>query len=231
MHGRQQTASILTPGAGRPLAALNMTVTQLGKAEVTRPSVSDHRGPWLDVISYEGMERIRGSISQRRHPASPDSLRLSNLYRDTSEGLLAFGPTARKLWLLTTDVGLVDLDPPGQPVAAWAYQHRSQAVKHGPCGLVRPDVQHALDVQRRDTVLGRGEQPAHTEPYRQRGPRAIEDRACRHRGAGIALRAPESAVAHAPTTGMAAVRAHKSVAPSQPLQVVEAVGVRRKPGV
>ena len=49
--------------------------------------------------------------------------------------------------------------------------------------LVRADLQSPLQAQRRHPVLGRGEQPAHSEPRRQRYPRPAGNRACRHRGA------------------------------------------------
>lgn len=58
------------------------------------------------MIFDETMERIRGSISERRHPATPDPLRLSDLHRDGGEGLLAFRPTAWQPRLFTTVLGI-----------------------------------------------------------------------------------------------------------------------------
>ena len=55
-----------------------------------------------------------------------------------------------------------------------------------------------LQAQRRDAVLARGEQPAGGEPYRERGARAVEDGARRHRGTVAAPRAHEAAIAEPP---------------------------------
>jgi hypothetical protein len=71
-----------------------------------------------------------------------------------------------------------------------AHRHRPQPVQHRPRCLVGADLQRALQAQRGDAVLLRGEHPAGGEPHRQRRPPAVEQRACRHRGplaAGCAL--------------------------------------------
>src|SRR5271170_417549 len=57
----------------------------------------------------------------------------------------------------------------------------------------------------------------------------IEDGACHHGGALSASRALISAVAKPPSTGASTARADKAARPSQPFQVVQAIGIGREP--
>src|SRR5450755_2701785 len=53
----QQLAGVLPAGAGGPLAAPDMGVTEPGDPVVAHPAVGDHRRPWLDVAGEEGAQR------------------------------------------------------------------------------------------------------------------------------------------------------------------------------
>src|SRR5665647_1392140 len=127
------------------------------------------------------------------------------------------------------DEGLIDLHRPGQPLPARAHQHRAQPMQHRPRGLVGPDLQPALQTQCRDAPFVAGKQPARREPHRQRRARPVEDRARCSRRAGLAFGALEPAVTEPPAPGVAATRTHEASRPAQPLQVVQAVHIGRKP--
>src|SRR6266567_1612990 len=117
------------------------------------------------------------------------------------------------------------------PSASTAMQHRPQPAQQRPRGLVRADLQGPLQAQRRDAVLLRGEQPARGEPYGQRRPRPVEDRARRHRGPRTAPGAFQAAIAKPPARAVPAARADETARPAQPLQVVQAVLVGAEPGL
>src|SRR5580692_10043191 len=50
----QQRAGVLPAGAGGPLAAPDMGITEPGDPVVAHPGVGDHRRAWLDVAGQEG---------------------------------------------------------------------------------------------------------------------------------------------------------------------------------
>src|SRR5664280_1649890 len=103
-----------------------------------------------------------------------------------------------------------------------------------PCrsgGRVGADLQRPLQAQRRDAVLLRSEHPASSEPHRQRRPPLVEQGARGHRGTRPAAGALVPAITDRPPTGVVAARAHEAVRSAQPLQVVQAVGVGREPGL
>ena len=139
--------------------------------------------------------------------------------------------SAKGWWTMAANVGFVYFHSTREPLTARAHEYRTDAVKHGPGGLVRTNLQRPLEAQRRDTVLRRGEMPADSEPDAQRRAGAMEDRARRHRGTGAAPRTFEPAVAHAPPADVAAAWAHKPSGPSKSLQVVEVVSIGGEPGV
>jgi len=65
----------------------------------------------------------------------------------------------------------------------------------------------------------------------KRRPRPVEDRPGRDRGAVTADGAHEPTVAKPPAIALPAVRAHEAFRPAKPLEVVEAGGISREPGL
>ena len=187
--------------------------------------------PRLDVPGDERVQRGGGPVAQDRHPAPAVPTRLPDLYGHAHQGFLTLGPPAGQPRLLTADVGFVHLDCAGQPVPAQAHQHRTQPVQHRPRRLVRADLQRPLQAQRRDPVLLRREHPAGREPHGQRGPPPVEQRPGRDRGPRPAACALVAAIGDGPPAEMPAVRADEAFWPAQPVQVVQAVSVRREPGL
>jgi hypothetical protein len=88
-----------------------------------------------------------------------------------------------------------------------------------------------LQAQSRDAVLLRGEHPAGREPHGERRPPTIEQSACRYRGPGAARPALVAVIRETPPAGLSAPRTDEAVGPAQPVQVVQAVGIGRKPGL
>src|SRR5665647_392755 len=92
-------------------------------------------------------------------------------------------------------------------------------------GSSAPNARPARRLQRARSSTGR----ARREPHRQRRARPVEDRARCSRRAGLAFGALEPAVTEPPAPGVAATRTHEASRPAQPLQVVQAVHIGRKP--
>ena len=238
-HRLASDATRCTPGSSLPmsstqrlggaLAAPIMRVADLVDAQVTGPSVGDHRGPWGDVVGDERVQRAGGAIRDDAHPAPSETLGRLDFHSNGDQRLLALGPAAGQPGLLTADIGLVDLHLPGQQFSTGPDQHRTQPVQHRPRGLVRPDLKRALQAQRGDAVLGGRERPARVEPHRQRRTRSVEDRARGDRRAVRARGALPPAVRQPPTVDVPALIADEPVRPAQPRQVVPAVRVRAEP--
>src|ERR1019366_7586721 len=93
------------------------------------------------------------------------------------------------------------------------------------------DLQRALQAQRRDAVLLRGEHPARREPHGQRRPPAIEECPCRHRCPAAAGCALVAAIGRSPPPGMPAPRADEALRPPQPVQIIQAVSIGPEPGL
>lgn len=95
--------------------------------------------------------------------------------------------------------------------------------------VVRNNLKPALQAQRRDPVLGRGDFATCLEPHRQRPPPPVELRARGHGRPSIAARAFETAVRGPPARGVSAATADEAVRPAQPLQIVPTIRVRAEP--
>jgi hypothetical protein len=145
--------------------------------------------------------------------------------------LLALGPAAAQPGLPTPNVGLVYLDDPSEPFTPRAHQHRSQPMQHRPRRLVGTDLQCSLQAQRGDAILAAGEEPAGSEPDRQRRAGPVEDRTRCHRRAAAAPGALEPSVGQPPAPILAASWANEAGGPSQPFQVVQTIGISPEPGL
>ena len=100
MDGGQQLAGILAAGPGGPLAAPLVGIAEAIQPAVALPGVRDDPRARPDVTGDEGMQRSSRRVSQDRHPAPADPLRLPHPGRDAGEHLLAPGPAAAQARLL-----------------------------------------------------------------------------------------------------------------------------------
>src|SRR6266511_1520453 len=96
---------------------------------------------------------------------------------------------------------------------------------------VRADLERAVQALGGDAVLLRGEHPAGREPHGERRSPAIEEGPCRHRGPATAGGTLVAAIGDRPSASVTAPRADEALGPPQPVQVVQAVGVGREPGL
>jgi hypothetical protein len=115
-----------------------------------------------------------------------------------------------------TDIGFVDLHRAGDPVT-FGPPHRSpQLVQQDEGGLVSAQAELALHLQSRETGRVGGHEIARREPQGQRQPRAVQDRAGRHRrlvptGSALEQRPPRQR----PGLPAAARRAAKALRPTR----------------
>lgn len=136
MHPRQQLVDVRAPSPSSSLAARLVGIAKLVDALVTGPTVGDHGSLGFDVVGDESVQRRPGGVLQRCHPAPTQSAAGGDLHSDPGLDFLALGAVAGQSGFLTTNVGLIDPDNSGQPLASWPHQHRSQPMQHRPrCGV------------------------------------------------------------------------------------------------
>ena len=127
------------------------------------------------------------------------------------------------------DERLVQFNDPGEQVALGADHGPAQLVQPRPRRLIRPEPERLLQAQRGDPVLLRGHEPHRGKPRRDRGVRAVKDRARRHRGLAPTLHAHPQRPRRAPRSITTADRAHEPLRPPQPSQVLQARHVAGEP--
>lgn len=196
---------------------------------IAGPGVGDERRSLFDVLGDQALRRGRRRVGERSHAAPTESSGFSELGGHADQDLLAPLSAATKPGFLATEVGLVDLNSAGEPVAPGRDEHRAEPVQHRPGRLVGAELKGSLQAPRRDPVLRRRELPAHREPHRERRPAAVEQRACRHGRLPVAAGALEAPPGHEPATRVLAPRADEALRPAQPCEVVEAVGIGWEP--
>ena len=161
-------------------------------------------------------------------PDTPESLGILDLDGDRDDRLgLGLAPLTAALH--PADVPLVNLDVTRQPFAARTDHDHAIAVEHRPRGLVGAEPERSLNPQCRDAVLLTGHLSRGREPQPKRGTGAMKDRACSHRRLAPADSALPAPVAKAPPVPTRAARTAHPVGPAQPLKVVEARELVRKP--
>jgi hypothetical protein len=84
--------------------------------------------------------------------------------------------------MFPAQIGIVDLDPAGQLATRFTLRHGVQQLVFDPPRRAIAHAEMAHQFQRRDVVLGLGQQMHGQKPDRQRQLRGREDRAGRRRG-------------------------------------------------
>lgn len=174
---------------------------------------------------------MRRGVHQRCNPAPPVASGLFDLHRDARQHLVALAPPTANTRISTADEGLIYLNRAGKSFAPRADKHRPETMEHGPHGLVGADLESPLQAQRSDPVLAGGEEPAGGEPHGQGRTCPVEDRSCGYRSAGTTTGALEPSVRQSPATDLEACRANEPGRPTQPLEIVQAVGIGPEPSL
>jgi len=188
---------------------------------VRYPPVGNDDGARLDVIEQERPQRRCLCVGDDAEPAPPESLGTEQLNGRRHEHL-SRGASPPLPGLGSANEGLIHLDISGKPIATWAHHRCPEAVQHRPGCLVGAESQEPVQRLSRDPVLRRCHVPGGCKPDREWGPGAVEEGPRGHRHSTPAALAPEPPVAHPPTAGSLAARAHEPVGPPQPLEVIEA---------
>ena len=187
------------------------TVYVVGPAgrRVALETVGEHHRARLDAAEQKRPQRRSARVADDLHATPPEALGSpldSDLDQDLSERA-----TARDTRLWPSEEGLVGLDGTREPVSPGTDHRTAVAMQHRPGRLGGTDLEHALQTERRDTLLVARHGPYRGEPHRERGPRSVEDRPCRRRQApGTAAARPTPVVKQPPDH----LSAHREQKPS-----------------
>ena len=126
------------------------------------------------------MQRIGGGIA---NPTEPNAAHASAvlLGRDDDQRLLEPAAAARPV-LGSADVGFVDLDTSGEPLAPRSHHGPTQLVEPGPGRLIAAQPQHSLQTQGTHSILLTGDVPHGPEPSDKRQMAILKDGARSDRG-------------------------------------------------
>ncbi len=159
---------------------------------------------------------------------APEATRFADLDGDRHDRLRGCGaPVPARL--LATNIGLVDLDLADQSLSPRRHHRLAVAMQHRPRRLVGAQPQHTLEPQRRDPVLLAGQLPRSRKPHRQRRPGPMKDRARSHRRLVAASRTLTPAAGQPPPAPTRARWTAPTARPPQPIQIVKARLIVRKP--
>jgi hypothetical protein len=208
----------------RPL----VLIPTVGNGPVGLPPIGMHGRSRLDRTLDERDQAVLGDVVDTLAPDPSKTLGMLDLDSDRDDRLGVGLPTEHPSFD-STQVRLVNLDVARQPVASGAHHRGPVAVQHRPRRLVGPQPQRPLDPECGDAVLLTGHLPCRSEPQPQRRASAVQDRPRRDRRLTTADRALPTTAAQSPPSPAGAPRAPESGGPAQPLKVINARSLVRKP--
>ena len=191
-------------------------------------TVADDHRTGRDVRQEELTERLRGSVRDDLHSRAAVARGRALLDSDGHQHL-AGCPSSTLARLDPAEEALIGLNVAVQPLTARAHHRTPVAVQHGPGRLIAAQAEHALQSQRRDVVLLRGQWPGCGEPHGERRASVLED------GAGCAGHPPTTvrttalSAAQLPARRTVTGRASETRRPAQPVQIVPTRGIVGKP--
>jgi hypothetical protein len=203
-------------------------VAPLGEIIVSFPAIGVYNRAWLNGLPHKRHEAFRANIGYASKPDPAEPHRQVDLHGDYYDGLF-LGMSAVYAFLQAADIGLIHLHETAEFLATRTNHRTSHLVKPRPCCLIAAKPQDPLKSQRTGPKLLVGYVPHRMEPQTKglRGP--LENRAGSRRGLVLTCCTPKLAPLSGPCFLPAALRASKSITPSQTTKVLNTGLLGRKP--
>lgn len=213
-------------GALDGCASMNVVIPR--RQRVGGQSVGENLGAWFYMSQEEGAQRVSLSVGDDLNAAATESFWLELLYGHSNEHLSS-SPSPALSGASTAKHRFIHFHITGKSRAFGVPNGTTKSVKHCPSGLVGAKPHKAVERFCRNSVFRCRHVPSRSKPYGEWRLRAMEDGACRCRNPTTARFTPPPTIIHAPSRAASTVRTGKSVRPTQPVQVIEASGIIRKP--
>ena len=202
-------------------------IISAGRAQVSWQSVCQDGGPRLNGTQEKGSQGFALRVRNDLQPATAKAL-VGLLYGHPDENF-AGGASPALTWMNAADHCLVHFNNARKSRMTVVPNGAAQTMKHCPSGLVGTKSKKSVKRFGRYAIFWGGHMPSGSEPYREGRLRMMEDRSGRSGHPAAASAAPPTTIVHAPPFATRALRTQKARRPAQPVQIVEAGCVIRKP--
>lgn len=205
-----------------------MEVFVFGCAGIRCQPVGVYGRTRFDMLLNKRLERFGFRVGDDLQAATPEAFGRQQLHGNSHQHL-AFGAASALAVPHATKNRLVHLDVTGQHVVPGMADRAPEPVQHRPSRLIGTESEDPMQRFGGYAIFSRGQVPGSSKPNGQRRSGAVKDRA-RRGGYAVAARiAPPFTVLHAPALGPVARWAGKSALTANPVKVVEAGRIIRKP--
>lgn len=205
-----------------------MSVVIPRRQRVGSQSVGENLGAGFYMGHEEGSQRISLSVGNDLNAAAAESFWLDLLHGHSNENL-AGSPSPALSRASAPNHRFVHLHITGKSRAFSVPNGTTKSMQHRPSGLVGPKPHNAVERLGRHSILRCCHMPGSGKPYGKRRFRAMEDCARRCRNPAAARFAPPPTIIHTPSCVARTFRTGKSVRPTQPVQIIQASRIIRKP--
>ena len=182
----------------------------------------------LDVLLDKRLERFGFGVGNNLQAAAPEPFGGEQLHGDRHQHLASGTAPALAVPHAPED-SLIHFDVSGQHIVPGMADCASEPVQHRPGRLIGTKPKDPMQRFGGNSVFGRGQMPGGSEPNSQRRSGMMKDCASRGGDSISARIAPPLTILHTPALRAMTRRAIKPILPSNPVKVVEADSIIRKP--
>jgi len=204
-------------------------IPQGRKTSIPRPVVCpDHASRFYHCLD-KALKALCRSIRHMLEANPADSLRHFVLNADDDESFPFRTSTTLTAFFTSTDIGFVYLNAPGEPVSSRSHHSPSEFVQPLPGCLIAAWLNDSSKAKSICTVFLGGNVPHRAKPQTQGLAGAMENRTGRYGSLAPTLLAVPKSPLRPPRPIRSALRAHKSIRPTQSRQVFQTSSLGRKP--
>lgn len=183
---------------------------------------------WFDVPLNKGLKGCSFSVRDNLQTAAPKAFGGEQFHGDYHQ-YIAFGTATTFALSCASKNGLIHFNVSGQHLVPGMADCASKPVQHRPGCLIGTESKNSMQRFGGNPILGCGQVPSCSEPDSQRRSGVMKNCASRGGDSISARIAPPLAILHAPALKTMTRRTLKPILPSNPVKVVEAGSVIRKP--
>ncbi len=207
-------------------ASMNIVISR--RQRVGSQSIGKYRGARFNMGQEKGSQGVGLSIGNDLNAAATEPFWMKLFHGHRNEHL-ASRPSSALSWARATNHRFIHFHVTAKPCVFRMSDGATKSVQHRPSGLVGPKPHKAVERFSRNPVLRCRHVPSRSEPYGEWCFRVMENRARRCRNSSTACFTPPPAIFHAPPRVARTFWTGKTGRPAQPVQVIEASSIVRKP--
>lgn len=182
----------------------------------------------FDVPLNKGLERFSFGVGDNLQTAAPKAFGGEQFHGDGHQ-YLAFGTASALALARASKNSLIHFNVSGQHIVPGMADCAPKPVQHRPGCLIGAESKNSMQRFGGNPIFSCGQVPSGSEPDSQRRSGVMKNCASRGGDSISARIAPPLTILHAPALRTMTRRALKPILPSNPVKVVEASSVIRKP--